>query len=99
MITKYDYKPLEDWSKKEKEINLPLLCILLDAAAHCGDRECDECKKMFKTYPLDCPMWLNKENTMAALKAIEFYLDSKYDHDEKVRGDKLVKILLGEENV
>ena len=76
-------------------VDLNQLVILLDAARSCGESDCEMCKHIFNSGD-QCPLWINKENSFNALQAIEKYLDDEYDKTEKVRGDKLVKILLGE---
>ena len=81
--------------KRVSTVNLNQLAMLLDAAAQCGNRQCNSCKELFNSEE-SCPLWLNKENSLEALKAIEKYLDDKYDKEEEIRGETLVKILTGE---
>lgn len=73
-------------------IDLTKLVILFDAAAKCGDRDCEHCKSLFKT-GTQCPLWINKDNTLEALKAVEKHLDDIWDNSSIVTNEEFVKIL------
>lgn len=73
-------------------IDLTKLVILFDAAAKCGDRDCEHCKSLFKT-GRQCPLWINKDNTLEALKAVEKHLDDIWDNSSIVTNEEFVKIL------
>ena len=88
-------------------IDLQKLVTTLDAIYNCHKKEsCNACRSLYKIDPEEavCTAWVNKDNTLEALKAIERWLDTEYDINQalgtkpryEVNEEEFMRIISGE---